>query len=287
MITSTEQGASDPGASEPGLSETGLPVATTGVTSRPSPFGQALRLYRTELRLFFREPQALVFVFGFPVLTVLVLGGVFGTDADDSGFEYINPQHFYAAAYFGVVLCAVATIMLPVHLAGYRERGVLRRFDTSGFPRWAFPLAVLGSGVTFAVLGFAALLAAAQLAFGLPTVDDPARTAAGLVVGTLAFVSLGVAIGSVMPTARAAQGFGLMLFFPMFLLAGGGPPPEALSGTMRAIAAWLPLTHVIRAIQEPWLGLGDGTNHLVITGGILVGSSALWLWRSARIGRVA
>jgi len=255
--------------------------------SRPSPLLQAVRLYLAELRLFFREPQALVFVFGFPVLTVLVLGGVFGTDTDDSGFEFINPQHFYSAAYYGVVLCAVATIMLPVHLAGYRERGVIRRFDTSGFPRWAFPLSVLASGVTFAVLGLGALLVAAELAFGLPSVEDWGRTVAGLVLGTLAFVSLGVAIGSLVPTARAAQGLGLMLFFPQFLLAGGGPPPEALSDTMRNIADWLPLTHVIRAIQEPWLGLGDGADHLSVTAGVLVGSTAIWVWRAVRISRVS
>ncbi len=248
---------------------------------------QLLRLYRTELRLFGREPQALVFVFGFPIITVLVLGGVFGTDTDDSGFEYINPQHFYTAAYFGVVLCAIAVIMLPVHLAGYRERGVLRRFDTSSFPRWAVPAVLVASGVTFAVLGFAALLVTAQLAFGLPEIDDPVRTGIGLVVGTLAFVSLGVAIGSLLPTARAAQGIGLMLFFPMFLLAGGGPPPEALSDTMRTIADWLPLTHVIRAVQEPWLGLGTGGDHLAVTTGVLAASTAVWAWRTSRITRAA
>ncbi len=260
--------------------------SATGIR-RVSTIGQLLRLYRTELRLFAREPQSLVFVFGFPILTVLVLGGVFGTDTDDSGFEFVNPQHFYTAAYFGVVLCAIAVIMLPVHLAGYRERGVLRRFDTSGFPRWAVPAVMAASGATFAVIGFAALLATAQLAFGLPPIESPGRTAAGLVVGTLAFVSLGVALGTIMPTARAAQGIGLMLFFPMFLLAGGGPPPEALSDSMQTIAGWLPLTHVIRAIQEPWLGLGDGADHLAISAGVLVASTVLWVWRTSRISRAA
>ncbi|MEM7342230.1 MAG: ABC transporter permease [Actinomycetota bacterium] len=254
-------------------------------TPRRSPWPQIARLYLTELRLFAREPQSLVFVFGFPIITVLVLGGVFGTATDDSGFEFVNPQHFYTAAYYGVVLCAIATIMLPVHLAGYRERGVLRRFDTSGFPRWAVPASLMASGATFAVLGFAALTTTAALAFGLPAVESPVRMAAGLVLGTLAFVSLGVAIGSIMPTARAAQGLGLMMFFPMFLLAGGGPPPEALSGTMRSIADWLPLTHVIRATQEPWLGLGDGSDHLAIVTGVLVVSTAFWLWRTAHISR--
>ena len=259
--------------------------AMTGAAARSTAARQLVRLYVTELRLFLREPQALVFVFGFPIVTVLVLGGVFGTATDDSGFEFVNPQHFYTAAYFGIVLCAVATIMLPVHIASYREGGILRRFDTSGFPRWAFPAVALASGVTFAVLGFGALLVTAWLAFGLPSVDDPVRTAAGLLVGTLAFSSLGVAIGSIMPSARAAQGIGLMLFVPMFLLGGGGPPPAALSDTMADIAGWLPLTHVIRAIQEPWLGLGDGSTHLGIAAAVLGGSTAVWLWQAARTGR--
>jgi ABC-2 type transport system permease protein len=262
-------------------------AAVTTRSARRSPFRQVLRLYLTELRLFVREPQALVFVFGFPIVTVLVLGGVFGTAADDEGFEFVNPQHFYTAAYFGIVLSAVGTIMLPVHIASYREGGILRRFDTSGFPRWAFPVVVMASGVTFAVLGFGALLATAWLAFGLPPVEDTALTIVGLALSTVTFASLGVAIGSVMPTARAAQGIGLMLFFPMFLLSGGGPPPAVLSSTMQDISSWLPLTHVIRVIQEPWLGIDDGSPHLVIVTGILVGSTALWLWRSARIGRAA
>jgi ABC-2 type transport system permease protein len=262
-------------------------LASVSPPASPSTVRQLTRLLGTELRLLSREPQSLIFVFGFPILTVLILGGVFGTDTDDSGFEYINPQHFYTAAYFGVVLCAIAVIMLPVHLAGYRERGVLRRFDTSGFPRWAVPAVMAISGVLFALVGFGALLATAWLAFGLPPVESPGRVAAGVVVGTLAFVSIGVALGTLLPTARSAQGIGLMLFFPMFLLAGGGPPPEALSEGMQTVSNWLPLTHVIRAIQEPWLGLGDGTDHLAISAGTLVVSTAVWLWRTSRISRVA
>ena len=249
--------------------------------------GQIGRLVATELRLFFREPQALAFVFGFPVITVLVLSGVFGTDPDDSGFEFVNPSHFYVAAYFGVVLGAIGLIMLPVHVASYREQGILRRFDTAGFPRWAFPAVLFLCGIVFALLGFAALLITAALSNGIPSIEAPAATLVGLTLGTLSFLSLGVALGTLMPNARAAQGTGLMLFFPMFLLAGAGPPPEVLSDAMRTISDVLPLTHVIRAIQEPWLDLGDGTDHLLVVVGILVVSTLVWVVRSGLVDRSA
>lgn len=239
-----------------------------------------LRMYLTELRLFARESSVLVFVFGFPVITSLVLGGVFGTDTDDSGFEYLNPSHFYTTAYFGVVLAAIGVIMLPVRVATYRERGVLRRFDTAGIPRWTFPATQFLAGLTFAALGCLALLTTALLTSGVPVVEQLARVAVALVVSSLAMVSMGVALGMLMPSARAAQAMGLTMFFPMFLLAGGGPPPEALTQTMRDIANLLPLTHVIRAIQEPWFGLASGANHLLVVAAILAVSTAVWLWRS-------
>lgn len=253
----------------------------------PSSLQQLIRLYTTEMRLLLRETQALVFVFAFPVVTVLILGGVFGTDTDDSGFEFVNPQHFYVAAYFGVMLAAIGLVMVPAHVASYRERGVLRRFEAAGFPRWAFFAVQFMSGLTVALLGSITLLITAQLSSGIPALEDPPRVILGLIVGTLAFISFGVALGSLMPSSRAAQSLGTTLFFPMFLLAGGGPPPEVLSDTMRSIANWLPLTHVVRSSQEPWLGLGDGSDHLVILLGILVGSTVVWVLRSAHVSRSA
>ena len=241
------------------------------------------RLLTSEFRLLLREPLVLAFVFAFPVITVLVLGGVF--DEDDTSFEGALPSDFYTAAYFGVVIAAVGLIMLPVHIASYREAGVLRRFDAAGFPRWAFPVSQIVMGALFIAVGAVILLATAALAYGLPAVEDLPRTSAGIAVGSLMFISIGVLLGLVLPNARAAQAVGLLLFLPMFLLAGGGPPPDAMSPLMNDIATALPLTHVVRAIQEPWLGLGTGTDHLVVsiaifliaTLGVLVSSGAVRL----------
>jgi ABC-2 type transport system permease protein len=227
------------------------------------------RLLTSELRLLLREPLVLAFVFAFPVITVLVLGGVF--DEHDTGFEGALPSDFYIAAYFGVVIAAVGLIMLPVHIASYREAGVLRRFDAAGFPRWAFPVSQVAMGAVFVAGGAMTLLATAAVAYGLPPVEDVAGTTVGIVAGSLMFISIGVLLGTLLPNARAAQGVGLLLFLPMFLLAGGGPPPNAMSPVMNDIATALPLTHVVRAIQEPWLGLGSGADHLgVVVATLLV-----------------
>ncbi len=240
-----------------------------------------MRLVRTELRLVLREPVVLTFVFAFPIITVLVLGNVFN-DPDDSAFEGALPAQWYVAAYIGVVIAAIGLIMLPVHLAGYRHQGVMRRFQVSLFPRWALPMAHLVIGMVMAAVGIGVLLIAGGLAYGLPTVEDVPRTVFGVVLGTLAMISIGVALGSIMPNARSAQGLGLMLFLPFFLLSGGGPPPEAMGDGMRTISNWIPLTHVIRAAQEPWLDIGDPGDHYLVVGGVLIVATAAWMWTATR-----
>jgi ABC-2 type transport system permease protein len=141
-------------------------------------------------------------------------------------------------------------------------------------------------GAAFVAIGVVLLLATAALAYGLPGIDDVARTTVGIVAGSLAFISIGVLLGTVLPNARAAQSVGLLLFLPMFLLAGGGPPPEAMSSVMNDIATALPLTHVVRAIQEPWLGLGTGTDHLIVVVVMFVVATLVTLSRSGSFGRV-
>ena len=239
-----------------------------------------LRLAWTEMKLFVREPMVLTFVFAFPVLTVLVLGGVF--DDDDPNFEGVLPSDYYVAAYIGVVIAAIGLIMLPVHLASYRERGVLRRFDVSRYPRWALPAAWILVAMVITVVAVAILLMTGDLVYGLPNPDNLLGVAVGVLLGAFAFISIGITLGMALPTARSAQGLGMLLFFPFFLLGGAGPPPDAMGDPMSSIANVVPLTHVVRSIQEPWLDLGSGTGHLIVLATLALLATAGWVTLTAR-----
>jgi ABC-2 type transport system permease protein len=239
-----------------------------------------LRLAATEMKLFLREPMVLTFVFAFPVLTVLILGGVF--DDDDPNFEGAIPSDYYVAAYIGVVLAAIGLVMLPVHLASYREQGVLRRFDVSRYARWALPAAWVIVAMIISIVAIAVLLATGHLVYGLPAPDNFVGVALGTLLGALAFISSGIALGLALPSARSAQGLGMLLFFPFFLLGGAGPPPDAMGDPMSSIANAIPLTHVVRSIQEPWLDLGSPTGHLAVLVALAVLATAGWVTLSTR-----
>jgi ABC-2 type transport system permease protein len=238
------------------------------------------RLVRTELTLMKRDPLTLTFVFAFPVLTMLIIGGSFGTKPDVA-FDGTNPSHWYVASYLTVVIAAMGLIMLPVHLASYRERGVLRRFAVAGFPRWSFGLSQLVIGFVAVLSASAILLAVAAPVYGVPAPHEWARLVAAVLLGTLAFTSIGVLLGTVLPSARAAQAVGLLLFFPSFLLGAGGPPPHVMGSALRGVAGYLPLTWLTNAVRGPWLGVGSATGSLALVAVAAIVASTVALRRSS------
>jgi ABC-2 type transport system permease protein len=207
------------------------------------------KLLWVEVKLFAREPIAVV-----------------------AGIDY------YVPGYLAVVIASVGLIGLPVHLASLRERGVLRRLRASSVSMTSFFAAQTAVHVAMAALGGTVLLAAASLVYEVHAPSSVAGVALGFAVGAFSFVALGLLLGSLAPTARAAQAIGLVLFFPMWLLSGAGPPRGVMTEAMRQLSDILPLTRVVTAIQQPWLGTGSNLPELVVLSGLFAAAVALTAW---------
>ena len=233
------------------------------------------KLSWVEIKLFVREPITLVFTFALPVIFLFVMGGVFGNTPDAAYYRGVGAIDYYVPAYFALVIASIGVLALPVHLTGYRERGILRRLRASSISIWS----VLGSQVIvsfiIAVLGSILIMIAAWAMYQPHAPVTPALVIPAFFLGAAAFAAIGFLLGAVLPSTRAAQGVGLLLFFVMMILGGAGPPPEALTGAMRTISDFTIIKHVILIIQNPWLGFGwDNTASLVV-GGVLVGATLL------------
>jgi ABC-2 type transport system permease protein len=242
---------------------------------------RALReLAWVELKLFVREPLSVVFVLVLPLVMLYVLNGVFGGDGPDPTVWEGRPAvDFYVAAYVALVAATVGVLAVPVHLAGYREQGVLRRFQASPLP----PMVLVGAHTlvasVIAAVAAALLTVTATLGFGAPWPESWAGVLAAFLIVTVAFTALGALLGFLLPTARAAQGLGVLLFFVFLLLGGAGPPREVLPGTLGAIADVLPITLAGHLLRDPWLGRGwDLTATWGMTG-VLVACVGLTAWR--------
>lgn len=240
-----------------------------------------MKLTWVELKLFVREPITMVFTFALPLIFLFVMGGVFKNNPDPSVYRGVGAINYYTPAYIALVIGSIAVVGLPVHLTGYRERGVLRRLRASPIPLWTiFGSQVLVSLVV-AVGGGILVTVAAMLAFHIGMPESPVLVLGAFVASVFSFVAVGILLGSILPTTRAAQGLGLILIIVMMILGGAGPPREVMTPVMRGVGDATPLRYVIVLLQDPWLGFGWNWTFF----GIVMGIMALATLLSHRLFR--
>jgi ABC-2 type transport system permease protein len=230
-----------------------------------------------ELKLFLREPMTVVFSLLLPLIILFVLGGVFGDQPSevegDIIYRGVGAMSYYVPAYLALVVASGCVISIPTHLAGNRERGVLKRFHASAIPAWEVAGSQVAVAFVLSVVSGAILLTAANLVYDFDPPNSILGVAGVLVLLILGFSAFGIFLGAVLPTARAAQAIGMLVWFVMLFLGGAGPPPEVLTGAMQTMSDFTPLWHAVLMMQDAWLGLDPGLSWLIF-GGIAVISAA-------------
>jgi ABC-2 type transport system permease protein len=233
------------------------------------------KLTWVEIKLFIREPITVIFTLALPLIFLFVMGGVFGNTPNPDVYRGVGAMDYYMPSYFGLIMMAIGTVALPVHLASYRERGVLRRLRASSFSVWSVLGAQTNVSFIIAIAG-SILITILGIAVYHPHMPVyPGQLVAAFILGVVCFTCFGFFLGAVLPSTRSAQGIGLLLFFVMMILGGAGPPPEVMSGGMQVIGEITPLHWVIYMLQNPWLGFAWHTNASLITLGVTVVSAGL------------
>ena len=229
-----------------------------------------LRLGWLEIKLLLREPVTVVISLALPLVLLLILGGVFGNEASQPGEEVVwrgvGPMTYYVPAYVVLVVAAVCVISIPTHIAGNRERGVLRRYHASAISPAVIAGAELVVALVVTTVSSILLLAVAALVYDFEWPQQWPATVAVFVCVVAGFAAIGLLLGAVVPTARAAQALGLLLWFVMMLVGGAGPPQEVLTGAMRTVSLSTPMFHAVQMVHQPWLGLDPGLSWVVFAG---------------------
>ncbi len=248
-----------------------------------------LAMTRTEFRLFRREPFSIVFVLAFPLMMMVLLAAVFGNNQADADkvqngmliWRGVTPANYYTAASVAGIVAALGFMTLPITLAGYRERGILRRFQASSVPSWALVAAQLTLALVTFAAGTLVLALVARFAYHAMLPKNVLGVAVGLLAGTAAFGAIGLLLATATRTSRSAQGIGLLLFLALWLISGTAPPRAVLPAGLRDVGGALPLTHLVTAVQNPWFGFGwSGTDLAVLAAyAVAAGLPALWLFR--------
>lgn len=89
-------------------------------------------LTKTQSKVFLREPLAVFFGLVFPSILLVVIGTAFPGATDPAPvFGGRSLVEVYASTSIVLGLATVAILLLPVALAGDREKGILRRLSTT------------------------------------------------------------------------------------------------------------------------------------------------------------
>lgn len=211
-----------------------------------------LRLVWTELKLLAREPITLFVTLAFPLLLLVLLVSSFGDDPPSPEYGGVGGTDFYVPVYLAAAIAAMGFLGVPSHLAAYRETGVLRRFRVAGITAGEIIATQIGVTLLLAVVGGATMAGVGFTAYGLSAPRSPVGVLVGFLAGAVAFAAIGVLLGALLPSARAAQGLGLVLFFGLFFIAGGGPPPGILPDSVNAAVDLTPMGPLVDALTGPW-----------------------------------
>ena len=206
----------------------------------------------TEAKLLAREVVPLLWGVGFPMLLLSVIG-TFSSGPDKSlgGVSLVT-------AYVPVLIafsCATFALQgLPTVLAGYRERGILRRLNATPVGAGRLLGAQLAVNLGVSLVSTAGILIVGRLAFGLALPRQAAGFCLALLLTAAAMLSLGLLVASVARTGRVAGAAGTMLFLPLMFFAGLWSPQATMPAGLRRVGGDTPLGAAVAALQRSMAG---------------------------------
>ncbi|MCC2312609.1 ABC transporter permease [Cellulomonas xiejunii] len=232
--------------------------ATAPRSSRPLPGLARLALSRTvfEVRVFFRERDAVVFVFAYPILMLAIFATVFGSDEELApGTGVYFPQYFLPGMVAtGVMLSSFQN--LAIAIAAERDDGTLKRLRSTPLPATAYFLGKTGQVLCTAAVQTALLLAVAALAFDVPLPTDPQRWltfAWVFVLGTATGSVCGVAFSSVPRTGRSASPVVIPVVLVLQFVSGVFFQFNELPTWMQQAASVFPLKWMAQGMRSVFL----------------------------------
>jgi ABC-2 type transport system permease protein len=234
-----------------------------------------LRIAAAELRLYLREPAAVVATLVLPLMIILAFGSIVTPSDPDPLITY------FPGLAISFSLAILSLNLMPSILAGYREKGILRRLYTT--PVHPSKVLIGQLLVSCAVaLAVAAIVIGAGAAIGFRLPGDLLGFALAFVLGCLSLFSLGLLVAAIAPTGRFATGIGSFLFFVSMFLGGVFTPREALPGFLSRIGDYTPLGATMAAVRDSWAGHFPQPLHLAVMATITVvlglASARLFRW---------
>jgi ABC-2 type transport system permease protein len=197
----------------------------------------------------------------------------------------LKPIQYLTPGLLGWAIASGATFGAAITLVNWRHNKLLRRLRLA-------PVSI--GSVVFARVGVSLLVALVQLAvfllvattpyFGLKLTASWWMAIPVLFCGTLAFMSIGLLVGSFAKTQQAATAIANLIVLPMAFLGGAFIPLDFAPSWIREVSYAIPLRYLVTGMQDV-MARGEGPAAALPAIGVLLALTAVLCLIAVRVFR--
>ncbi len=197
--------------------------------------------------------------------------------------QNLNIISYLVPSILGMALMQLG-VFAAIPLVADREKKILKRLNATPLHRWQ----LVGSNVVMrliiGIIQALIIVAVGTVLFGLQVTGSLILLATLVVLGALAFISLGYVIASFAPTEDAANSMTSVVQFPLMFLSGTFFVIDQMPQPLQVVARFLPLTYLSDALRQVMVN-GTAFSPLWFCFAVLIGWTAVCFGISSRFFR--
>ena len=211
-------------------------------------------LLKNELKLNIRNMNMVIFAIILPLVVLVILGFLYGTNPAAGGTDYTFLEQSLSAQ-CAISICAGGLMGLPLVVAEYRERKVLKRFQVTPISPGILLAVEFLIYVLYALVSLIALLLVSGLAWGVHLRGTWVSFAGSWLLTVLSTLSIGMMVGGIAKNTKSASVIACVLYFPMLIFSGATLPFEVMPEIVQKVIRVFPVTQGIQLMKSAFLGL--------------------------------
>lgn len=197
----------------------------------------------------------------------------------------LKPIQYLAPGLLGWAIASGGAFGAAITLVNWRQTKLLRRLRLAPVSVGSIVLARVGISLAVALVQLAVFLGIATLPyFGLRLSADWWMAIPVVICGTLAFLSIGLLVGSITTSQQAATAVANIIILPMAFLGGAFVPLDFAPAWIRDVSYAMPLRYLVTGMQNV-MARGEGPLAALPAIGILLGLTAVLTIAAVRLFR--
>lgn len=212
-----------------------------------------MTLLKIEQRLSLRCPDGLIFGIGMPVGVLLMIGLIAGQQTI-SQENYTFLQSAFASL-ITVGICATAFMGIPLTIANYRDKKILKHFFVTPMSPKLILCVQFCIGAIISILSALLVSICAIVIFHYQMEGSILYFILAYCLILVSMYSLGMIIASLCPNLKVANVVCTFVYFPVLFLSGATIPFEIFPQFIQNLAKVLPLTQGISLLKDISLGI--------------------------------